>query len=76
MEIIDDEGFDLSWLVAFRNSDAFDIITILLGIILVVSFLIYKKNASDEQKGRSYKIAFFSILFTYIAWMVIGIAFK
>jgi len=76
MEIVEDKGFDISWLTAFRDTDAFDIISILLGIIVVVSFLIYLKKATDEQKRKPYKIVVLGITAFYVVWLGIGIAFK
>jgi len=73
MELTNESG--LSWLEAFRDSNLFDLITIILGIILVISFLVYTKKAQTRENRITHKIPMLSITVLYIAWLLIGLSF-
>ena len=73
MELNNESG--LSWLEVFRNSNVFDLITIILGVVLVISFFVYKTKAQTRENRITYKIPVLSVTLIYIAWLLIGLSF-
>lgn len=64
-----------SWLAAFRDSNTFDLITIILGVLLVISYLVYRKKSETASKQLPYKLTVLGMTFVYISWLLIGLTY-
>lgn len=64
-----------SWLAVFRNSDTFDLFTIILGVLVVISYLVYRKKSVNTEKHLPYKVTVLSMTVIYIGWLLIGVTY-
>ncbi len=74
MEMIDENGFDMSWLSAFIDTNTYDFITITLSFITLISFLLYRKSTGNKQKQL--KIVSLCFITIFVMWMLKGKLFK